>query len=102
MSKLKAIIDLEEQLAKEHELTVLKANQMIEEAKLKANSEMDILKNDYLSEVSKLKQEADEKIKLVVDKLAVDKTTLNQKFETEFENIVTKYVKKLKDEVTKI
>ena len=99
MSKLEAIIALENQVEQNIENAKKEKEAMLEKARLEAKQVIDTLKQAQLEKINHLQKEADLEVEAITKENDVAKNKLHQKIETDYKDVTSKYLELLKKEV---
>ena len=99
MSKLEAIIALENQVEQNIENAKKEKEAMLEKARLEAKQVIDTLKQAQLEKINHLQKEADLEVEAIIKENDVAKNKLHQKIETDYKDVTSKYLELLKKEV---
>lgn len=99
MSKLEAIIALENQVEQNIENAKKEKEAMLEKARLEAKQVIDTLKQAQLEKINHLQKEADLEVEAIIKENDVAKKKLHQKIETDYKDVTSKYLELLKKEV---
>lgn len=101
LSKLKAIIAIEDQVLEEISNAKKQRETLIEEKRVLAQNKIALLQKAQDDELNAFELQSKKQIEEILSKLEKDKLALNQKMEKEFQSIVLKYETLLKKEVFK-
>ncbi|MBG0763139.1 hypothetical protein IY230_05925 [Acholeplasma laidlawii] len=99
MSKLEAIIALENQVEQNIENAKKEKEAMLEKARLEVKQVIDTLKQAQLEKINHLQKEADLEVEAITKENDVAKEKLRQKIETDYKDVTSKYLELLKKEV---
>lgn len=99
MSKLEAIIALENQVEQNIENAKKEKEAMLEKARLEVKQVVDTLKQAQLEKINHLQKEADLEVEAITKENDVAKEKLRQKIETDYKDVTSKYLELLKKEV---
>lgn len=99
MSKLEAIIALENQVEQDILDAKKEKEAMLEKARLEAKQVIDTLKQAQLEKINHLQKEADLEVEAITKENDVAKEKLRQKIETDYKDVTSKYLELLKKEV---
>ena len=99
MSKLEAIIALENQVEQNIENAKKEKEAMLEKARLEVKQVIDTLKQAQLEKINHLQKEADLEVEAIIKENDVAKKKLHQKIETDYKDVTSKYLELLKKEV---
>jgi len=99
LSKLEAIIALENQVEQNIENAKKEKEAMLEKARLEAKQVIDTLKQAQLEKINHLQKEADLEVEAIIKENDVAKKKLHQKIETDYKDVTSKYLELLKKEV---
>jgi len=99
LSKLEAIIALENQVEQNIENAKKEKEAMLEKARLEAKQVIDTLKQAQLEKINHLQKEADLEVEAITKENDVAKNKLHQKIETDYKDVTSKYLELLKKEV---
>lgn len=101
MSKLEAIIALENQV----ENDIAKAKQakdaLLENARLEAKKVIDELKVEQKKTLNQIHNDAKQAVEAILKENDADKAKLHKKIETDYKDVTSKYLEILKNEVIK-
>ena len=99
MSKLEAIIALENQVEQNIENAKKEKEAMLEKARLEVKQVIDTLKQAQLEKINHLQKEVDLEVEAITKENDVAKEKLRQKIETDYKDVTSKYLELLKKEV---
>lgn len=99
LSKLEAIIALENQVEQNIENAKKEKEAMLEKARLEVKQVIDTLKQAQLEKINHLQKEADIEVEAITKENDVAKEKLRQKIETDYKDVTSKYLELLKKEV---
>lgn len=99
MSKLEAIIALENQV--EANITKAKAEKeaMLEKTRLEVNKTIDALRKEQQAKIQSLHEKANQAVLDIKKQNEIEKQKLHKKIETEYKGVTKKYLELLKKEV---
>lgn len=101
MSKLEAIIALENQVENDISKAKQAKNALLENARLEANKVIDELKVEQKKTLNQIHHDAKQAVEAIKKKNDAEKAKLHKKIETDYKDVTSKYLEMLKKEVIK-